>query len=113
MVDSSDHYSRFITTKAVRRPDIGRGYEVPHPILFDWQREIVAWACRRGQAAIFADCGLGKTLMQLEWARHWRKSLIVCPLAVAGQTIREAEKLGLRVVEVAVPGSDAPLQIVN
>jgi len=107
------HYSDFIGTKAVRRPDLGRDYERPHSLLFDWQREIVAWACRRGQAAIFADCGLGKTVMQLEWARHWRKSLIVCPLAVAGQTIREAEKLGLKVVEVAVPGSDAPLQIVN
>ncbi len=106
-------YERFLHRKTVRTPDSGRDYESPSPVLFDWQREIVAWACRRGQAAIFADCGLGKTLMQLEWARHWRKTLIVCPLAVAGQTIREAEKLGLTVVEVAAPGSDAPLQIVN
>lgn len=106
-------YLSFLSAKVARRPDKGCEYDTPHPILFDWQREIVAWACRRGQAAIFADCGLGKTLMQLEWARHWRKTLIVCPLAVAGQTIREAEKLGLSVVEVAEPGSDAPLQIVN
>ncbi len=64
-----------------------------NPMLFDFQRDIVAWALRRGRAAIFADCGLGKTAMQLEWARPVPgRVLIVAPLAVSAQTIREAEK---------------------
>ncbi len=65
-----------------------------HPILHDWQAEISAWAVRRGRAALFADCGLGKTFMQLEGARLIAdRSLIVAPLSVARQTVREAAKL--------------------
>jgi DNA modification methylase/superfamily II DNA or RNA helicase len=106
-------YQAFVAGKVARQGDHGTTYSNPSKLLFQWQSEIVAWAVKRGRAAIFADCGLGKTLMQLEWAKQWRKTLIVCPLAVAGQTIREAQKLGLRVVEVTGPGSDDQLQIVN
>ena len=65
--------------------------------LFDFQRSLVEWAIRKGRAAIFADCGLGKTLMQLVWAENVvRKTnkpvLILTPLAVGAQTVREAEK---------------------
>jgi len=68
------------------------------PVLFDFQRAIVKWACRKGKAAVFADCGLGKTLMQLEWARLISGTcLIVAPLCVAKQTINEALKLGMDV----------------
>ena len=68
--------------------------------LFDFQRHLVEWAGRLGRAAIFADCGLGKTPMQLAWAenvaRHTGKRvLIVSPLAVAAQTKREADKFGV------------------
>lgn len=68
--------------------------------LFDFQREIVAWACRKGKGAVFADCGLGKTPIQLVWAenvvRHTNKPvLILTPLAVSHQTIAEAEKFGI------------------
>ncbi len=69
-----------------------------HPMLHDWQSEIVAWACRVGRAAIWADTGLGKTVMQLEWARlvtEGRPALIVAPLAVCAQTVREAARLGI------------------
>jgi len=83
-------YLSFVQSKVARPSDGGTEYREPASLLFPWQREIVAWATRRGRAAVFADCGLGKTLMQLEWARQWGKTLIVCPLAVAGQTIREA-----------------------
>lgn len=68
--------------------------------LFPWQRDIVRWACRLGRAAIFADCGLGKTLMQLEWA-DWVHQvtggnvIILCPLAVAWQTLVEAARFGI------------------
>lgn len=70
------------------------------PQLFDFQQSLVTWAIRKGRAAIFADCGLGKTAMQLTWAenvaRHTGKPvLILTPLAVAAQTIREGEKFGI------------------
>src|SRR6266436_6017463 len=67
---------------------------------FDFQRSLIEWALRKGRAAIFADCGLGKTLMQLVWAQNVlqktnRPVLIMTPLAVAAQTVREAEKFGI------------------
>jgi hypothetical protein len=73
-----------------------------NPMLFDWQRDIVKWALRRGKAALFEDCGLGKTPQQLEWARlvseHTNKPVIIfAPLAVAAQTQREGVKFGVDV----------------
>ena len=67
-------------------------------LLHDWQREIVAWAAGVGRAAIWADTGLGKTLMQVTWADRMRgngRALIVAPLAVCAQTVREASKIGV------------------
>lgn len=68
--------------------------------LFPFQRDIVRWALRRGRAAIFADCGMGKTLMQLEYAHRVTehtggRAIILCPLAVAEQTVREARRFGI------------------
>lgn len=66
--------------------------------LFPHQRDLVAWALRRGRAAIFADCGLGKGPMLLEWARHVSahgRVLVLAPLAVAQQLEREAAKFGV------------------
>ncbi len=68
--------------------------------LFPFQRALVEWAVHKGRAAIFADCGLGKTICQLVWAenvvRHTNKpTLILTPLAVSQQTVREAEKFGI------------------
>lgn len=73
--------------------------------LFDFQKALVEWAVSGGRAAIFADCGLGKTPMQLVWAENVvRKTnqpvLIATPLAVSYQTIREAEKFGIDCVRV-------------
>jgi DNA modification methylase len=70
--------------------------------LFDFQRHIVKTALRKGRYAIFADCGLGKTFMQLEWAKHVAahtngQVLILCPLAVAGQTINEGIRFGIHI----------------
>ena len=66
--------------------------------LYDFQRDIVSWALTRGRAAIFADCGLGKTPMQLEWARHIPGDvLILAPLAVAAQTVREGKKFRVKI----------------
>ena len=68
--------------------------------LFDFQRHLVDWSIRKGKSAIFADCGLGKTPMQLAWAENIvRKTnknvLIVTPIAVGHQTIREGVKFGI------------------
>lgn len=73
--------------------------------LYPFQRDIVKWACRKGKACIFADCGMGKTPMQLEWARQVHGHiggvvLIVAPLAVAEQTVREGAKFGIAVNHV-------------
>lgn len=86
-------------------------------VLFPFQHDLVTWALRRGRAAIFADTGLGKTLMQCEWARvvseQRGRVLILAPLAVAQQTVREASKmLGLE-VEYARSDAGAPITITN
>ncbi len=76
-----------------------------HERLFAFQREIVEWALNLGRAAIFAGCGLGKTAMQVEWAR-WvaahtgRPVLILAPLAVSTQTIAEGVLLGVSITYV-------------
>lgn len=71
--------------------------------LFPFQRDLVTWALARGRAALFADCGMGKTAMQLAWAENVSQStgkpvLILTPLAVAPQTVKEGEKFGIPVV---------------
>lgn len=68
-------------------------------MLYEFQKDIVRWALKKGKACIFADCGLGKTPMQLSWAHQvcthaGGMVLILAPLAVADQTKREAEKFG-------------------
>jgi superfamily II DNA or RNA helicase len=67
-----------------------------HPMLHSWQKQIVAWAVRTGRDAVWADTGTGKTFMQLEYARlSGDRALVIAPLAVCHQTIREAAKLGI------------------
>ncbi len=91
------HYQKFITHKS--QAGFNEGFEpnfLP-TFLFDFQKDLVTWAIRKGKSAIFADCGLGKTPMQLVWAenvvRHTNKPvLILTPLAVSFQTISEASK---------------------
>jgi DNA modification methylase len=73
--------------------------------LFDFQKHIVKKALEKGKYAIFADCGLGKTIMQLEWAHqivlNTNKSvLILTPLAVSGQTIQEGQKFGISIEKI-------------
>ena len=90
-------YQEFLASKVIATPP--GGLTDPTGLsaqLFDWQAAIVRWALVRGRAAIFADCGLGKTFMQLEWARHINgRVLVVAPLAVAKQTISEGQKFGI------------------
>lgn len=94
-------YLEFLKQKQKTHVLSGFDVEELNPNLFDFQKFIVKRALKAGKYAIFADCGLGKTLMQLEWAnqvtRHTNKPvLILAPLAVSGQTIKEAQKFGLQ-----------------
>jgi DNA modification methylase len=103
-------YDEFIIGKTKRAGSFGFD---PLPIkapLFDWQSHIVKWAVKKGRAALFEDCGLGKTAQQLEWADQVSRKtggsvLILTPLAVAHQTAHEAEKFGIR-AKVAESESD-------
>ena len=97
-------YEEFLKAKDTER--IESGFEVdPKKInkaLFPFQRDIVAWALKKGKAAIFSDCGTGKTFMQLEFANQVCKhtkgnALIVAPLSVVEQTKKEGEKFGIKV----------------
>lgn len=97
------NYEDFIASKRLVAPPCG----IPDPPelsakLFPFQADITRWALRRGRAAIWADCGLGKSWMALEWARvvhehTGRNVLILTPLAVAQQFVTEGEKLGVKV----------------
>jgi DNA modification methylase/superfamily II DNA or RNA helicase len=93
-------YSTFLQSKRVTAQPAG--IEVPlidiHPMLFPFQRQLVQWALRKGHAALFADTGLGKSFMQVEWARlTGQRTLILAPLSVARQTVNEAKKIGVEV----------------
>ena len=95
-----NEYQQCIDSKSFDDADSGFIVDDLNSILFDFQAVIVKWALARGRAAIFADTGLGKTFMQCEWAKHIRDCtrgnvLILAPLAVAAQTVREGEKLGI------------------
>ena len=95
-----DSYEQFLYQKSQLGGDYGFDPVWMPDVLFDFQRALVEWACRKGRAAIFADCGLGKTFMQLTWAENVRRKsggrvLILTPLAVAQQTIRESAKIGV------------------
>lgn len=96
-------FDAFLTSKAQVDSDGGFEPEWLPSFLFDFQASLVEWAIRKGRAAIFADCGMGKTPMQLVWAenvvRHTnRPVLILTPLAVSGQTVTEAQKFGIDAV---------------
>lgn len=90
-------YAEFLASKAQRFEAKGLTPTLPlSPHLFDWQAAVVRWALAKGRGALFEECGLGKTLQQLEWARHIPgEVLILTPLAVSAQTVREAERFGL------------------
>ena len=92
-------YAQFLARKTARVEKPGREVDVSdvHPMLHDWQNDLVRWAVRTGRAALWADTGMGKTVMQLEWARlsSEQGAIVVAPLAVCQQTVREASKLGI------------------
>lgn len=100
-------YQDFINSKILSKPDAGFEAINLNANLFDFQKWIVEWALRKGRACIFADCGLGKTLMQLAWARAVAdhtggKVIILAPLSVTHQTRREAEHFGISLENIDI-----------
>jgi DNA modification methylase/superfamily II DNA or RNA helicase len=98
------NYTEFLQSKVKNIADAGFSISSKqlNKNLFDFEKYIVCEALRKGRYAIFANTGMGKTIMQLEWAyqvvKHTDKPvLILCPLAVSGQTIKEGEKFGIKV----------------
>lgn len=94
-------YEDFLAGKQQIPPSCG--FEVDKPAMnihmFEWQKDITRWALRKGRAALFEECGNGKTIQQLEFAdqvakREGMPVLIVAPLTVGAQTLREAQKFG-------------------
>ena len=94
-------YKDFLSRKRIYSPACG--FTVTdadiNPMLFPFQRDIVKWACGRGKAAVFAHTGLGKGPIQMEWLRlacrhSGGNGLLLAPLAVSHQFIREAAKFG-------------------
>lgn len=95
-------YNEFLLGKAIRAEACGFDVDKASitPMAFDYQKDIIAWACKKGKCAILTGCGTGKTLMLLEWAKAvsdhtGQPVLIVSPLSVVHQTVREAEKFGI------------------
>lgn len=119
------NYKEFLRSKAPKVEALGFEPNGLHPVLFDWQKVVTKWALRRGCAAIFEDCGLGKTIQQIEWARQMfdylmpvrdfqAKVLIVAPLSVAQQTIEIAkDKFNLNIRFLYSPTEDAGIFITN
>ena len=86
--------------------------------LFPFQRALTTWAIEKGRCAIFADCGLGKTPMQLVWAQNvvektCKPVLVLTPLSVGAQTVREAEKFGIEAKQSRDGQVAAPITITN
>lgn len=100
MTDQENSYESFLKSKELVALPQGKDIDPAaiNPLLADFQRAITSWACWKGRAAVFADTGLGKTWIQLAWAQAMDEiTLIVAPLAVAYQTVKEGEKLGIPV----------------
>lgn len=106
-------YEEFLKTKEMRAEACGFDLDRKNitPMAFDYQKDIIQWACKKGKCAILTGCGTGKTLMLLEWAKavneHTGKPvLIVSPLSVVEQTRRESVKFGICEVIVCRSAAD-------
>lgn len=109
-------YTAFLERKSQLGGDFGFKPNFMPDFLFDFQAHLTDWSIRKGRAAKFADCGMGKTPMQLVWAenivRHEnRPVLVLAPLSVSQQTVEEASKFDIDAVRI-MDGRDAGTRIV-
>ena len=94
---SAHHYADFLEEKAQFSSSFGFEADEMPSFMFEFQKFLTAFALKKGRAAVIADCGLGKTIIQLVWGdqmahRTNKPTLLITPLAVTNQTVREAEK---------------------
>lgn len=104
-------YKNFIKSKKNKHIDSGFDVLELNDMLFDWQKYAVSVALKKGRFALFLDCGLGKTFMQLEWAYRvathtGERVLILAPLAVVKQTKREAKKFNIDISQIDITNFD-------
>ena len=97
------NYKEFLDNKTQAKENTGFDPDWIPDKLFPFQKELLTWACNKGSAAIFADCGLGKTFMQLAWAENVARKtggrvLILTPIAVAFQTVKEGARISVDVM---------------
>ena len=114
------NYQEFLKSKARKVPMTGlKSVPALNSNLFDYQKAVTSWACKRGRAALFAGTGLGKSLMELSWANalyeaNGERTIIFTPLAVAAQMKREAVKFGIDADHVSCDSdSNKPIVITN
>ncbi len=118
-MSAAQDYRAFLAAKRLAAPTAARNQQTHdvHPRLFPFQADVVRWAVAKRRCAVLLDTGLGKTGVQLEWARLiGERTLILAPLSVARQTVREGQKLGLDVRYVrsqAEVAADHKLYITN
>jgi DNA modification methylase len=110
-------YEAFLQSKQFRQVAYGKEVDRAdiHPMLHPFQKDVTTWATMKGRCAMFLDTGLGKTFCQLEWARLLgEKTLIVAPLSVSRQTVREGRKIDIDVNYVRDQGQvTGPISITN
>ena len=118
MIDEHKDYKQFLHERS--QLDGNFGFTPKHlpASLFPFQAALVEWAVRKGRAAVFADCGLGKTLIEMAWAQNvaqhtGKPVLILTPLAVAGQFVHEAEKFGIDAARSHHGEITAPVMVAN
>ena len=93
----SRSYKDFLSDKLKKDHGCGIDHGSLNENLFPFQKDIVSWSLKKGMSSIFADCGLGKTIMELAWAEQIPgRVLIVAPLAVGIQTQHEGDKFGVK-----------------
>jgi hypothetical protein len=111
-------YSDFIHNKSQLDGNYGFEPIELNPAAFPFQRFITKWSIQKGRGAIFADCGMGKTLMELDWSNNvhlhtGKPVLIITPLAVGKQFVTEADKFGFEVARAKNGEIKAPIVVTN
>ena len=114
----SQSYREFIGGKAQLAGEYGFSPEFLPDYLFPFQRDLVEWSVKKGRGALFADCGMGKTLMQLAWAKNVAdktggRVLVLTPLAVSHQTVAEAEKFHIDAARSGNGELDSQIVVTN
>jgi superfamily II DNA or RNA helicase len=117
-MNTTDNYKDFIYQKSNLDGDYGFDPIFMPDEAFDFQKHLIEWACRKGRAAVFADCGLGKTMMQLAWSENVARKtgkpvLLLTPLAVGAQTVKEAQRFGMDAARSMDGKITTPIVITN